>query len=121
MASAALRQLRPELADQLEDERVVLLRERLGTVTGDLARFGDDAQLLAWLLLALAAGSAAGAVVLARDRRRCAAQLGLAVLAAGLLVVLAVAFGRAIALAGIGGADDRAACAGGLGRLPRAT
>ena len=89
VASAALRQLRPELADQLEDERVVLLRERLGSVAADLARFGDDAELLAWVLLALAVASAAGAVVLARDRRRCAAQLGLAVLAAGLIVVLA--------------------------------
>ena len=79
VASAALRQLRPELADQLEDARVVLLRERLGSVAADLARFGDDAELLAWVLLALAVASAAGAVVLARDKRRCAAQLGLAV------------------------------------------
>ena len=109
VASAALRQFRPELADELEDERVVLLRERLGSVAADLARFGDDAELLAWVLLALAVAAAAGAVVLARDKRRCAAQLGLAVLAAGLIVVLATAFGRAIALAGITGDDDRAA------------
>src|SRR5215212_7067555 len=109
VVAAALRTFRPELADELEDERVVLVRERLGTVTGDLARFGERARLLGWLLLALAGAAAAGAVVLARDKRRSAAQLGLAILAAGLLVVLATAFAKAIALAPVGGGEDRAA------------
>jgi hypothetical protein len=109
VVAAALRTFRPELADELEDERVVLVRERLGTVTGDLARFGERARLLGWLLLALAGAAAAGAVVLARDKRRSAAQLGLAVLAAGLLVVLATAFAKAIALAPVDGGEDRAA------------
>lgn len=109
VAAAALRAFRPELADQLEDERVVLFQERLGSVTGDLARFGERARLLAWALLVLAAAAAAGALALARDRRRCAAQLGLAVLAAGLLVVLATAFAQAIALAAVEGEDARAA------------
>ena len=52
------------------------------------------------MLLALAVAAAAGALVLARDKRRCVAQLGLAVLAAGLLVVLVTAFAQAFALAG---------------------
>ena len=78
-------------------------------MTGDLARFGERANLLAWVLLALAVAAAAGALVLARDKRRCVAQLGLAALAAGLLVVLATAFAQAFTLAAVEGEDDRAA------------
>ena len=75
VAAAALRTLRPELADQLEDERVVLLQERVGSVTGDLARFGDDAHLLAWVLLLLASGRGGGR---RRARARQAALRGAA-------------------------------------------
>ena len=109
VVAAALRQLRPELADALAERRVVLVQDRIGAVTGDLARFGERANLLAWVLLALAVAAAAGALVLARDKRRCVAQLGLAALAAGLLVVLVTAFAQAFTLAAVEGEDDRAA------------
>ena len=99
VAAAALRTLRPEAAQVLEDERVTLVRRRIGAITGDLARLAEHVRVLAWVLLALAAAAAAGALALARDRRRCAGQLGLAVLAAGLLVVLGLALARPIVLA----------------------
>ena len=77
VAAEALRVVRPELADQLEDsDQVVLLRRRIGAVTGDLARAADDARILAYVLALLALAAGVAAVALSGDRRHTVSRLG---------------------------------------------
>ncbi len=110
VAAEALRVVRPELADQLEgDHEVVLVRRRLGSVTGDLARVADDARILAYVfaLLALAAGVAA--IALSRDRRHTVSRLGVGTALAGVAIVIGCIVGRAIALGLVQDPENRAA------------
>ena len=97
----------------------VLLRERLGSVAADLARFGDEAGA------ARLGAAGAGRGVRRRRRRARARQAALRRPARargarrGPDRRAPTAFGRAIALAGITGDDDPGGGARGLGRLPR--
>jgi hypothetical protein len=110
VAAEALRTVKPKLANQLADSgRVVLVKRRVGAVTGDLARVADGVRILALVLAALALATAAAAIALARDRRRTVSRLGLGAVVAGVVLVVACTVSRAIALGFVEEPDNRAA------------
>ena len=112
VAAEALRALRPELAGELDGRESVALVERdLGRVTGDLARLGRDLRVLTWVLALLTMVAAAAAMALAADRRRAAWQLGLAVVAAGVVIVIAEVVAGALVVDRVGDPGDRAVAA----------
>ena len=97
VVAAALEKLDPQLANDIDAQRrVVLLRRGLGSLTGDVVRTGDRLRVLAWVLAVLTLAAGGGALALSRDRRRTAAQLGAGVAAAGLVIVIAFTVGRAL-------------------------
>ena len=97
VVAAALEKLDPELADQLDaGERVVLLKRDLGRLTGDAVRTGKRLKVLAWVLAVLTGAAGAGALLISRDRRRTAAQLGVGVAAGGLTIVIAYTVARSL-------------------------
>ena len=106
--AGALQAVRPELADQLRRaEDVSLLTRDTGPVGGDLVRAADRIRLLAWLLLAAAVACAAGALALSRDRRATTVTLGAALAVAGLVLVVAYALGRSVAVGSVEGTQER--------------
>ena len=110
LAAEALRQLRPKLAEQLEeDRRLSVVDQRLGGITGDLARIARQVRAITFVLALLTLACAAAAVALARDRRATVARLGVAMIAAGVAVVAATVVARAIALGMVDDADRDAA------------
>jgi hypothetical protein len=112
VAGEALRSFRPKLAAQVEGaSRISVLRERVGGTATDIARIGDEVRFLALLLGALTVAAAAGALALSRDRRRTASQLGVAAIAAGVVVVVAYFVGRVVVLARFDDPEEHAAAA----------
>ena len=110
VAAAALEQVRPGLAEKLAaDERLTVVDDRLGSTTAQLARIGYDVRDASWVLIALTLVVALGAIALSVDRRRTVAALGLAVIAAGVLIVIADTLAHALVARRVEGADDRAA------------
>ena len=108
VVGAALRKVRPEIADELDRRgRVTLVSARIGTVTGDLTRTADRFRALAWVLVILAVAAAAGAIFVSKDRRRTTAQLGIGAIVAGVVIAVAYLVGRSIA-AGRAGTSDEA-------------
>ena len=112
VVAAALEKVEPELAADLDaGDRVVLVKRRLGSLTGDVVRIGDRVRILAYVLAALSLAAAAAALAVSRDRRRTAAQLGLGLAAAGVTVVVVHTVARAIVVNRLSGADSRDATA----------
>jgi hypothetical protein len=110
LADEALRQLRPELAAQLdEDRRIELLDREVGGVTGDLTRLARRVRVLAYVLALLTLGCAIAAVAVSRERRRTVAQLGVAAIAAGVAIVLVTVVARALLIGAVDDADRDAA------------
>ncbi len=112
VAGEALQSFRPKLAAQVEGaSRISLLRERVGGTATDIARIGDRIRFLALLLGGLTLAVAVGALALSHDRRRTASQLGVAAIAAGVVVVLAYFLGRVLVLARFDDPEEHAAAA----------
>jgi hypothetical protein len=88
IVSEALRLLRPQLADELSSDSVVLLNRDLGSVGGDLVRVARDLRLAAIVLAVL---TLAAALAL-----RSAWRIGTALAAAGVVVAIAVSVGKLI-------------------------
>jgi hypothetical protein len=110
VAAAALEQVRPGLAEDLAaEERLTVLDDQLGSTTAQLARIGYDVRNASWVLVVLTVVAALAAVAIAPDRRRTVARLGLAVIAAGVLIVIADTLAHALVVQRVEGADDRAA------------
>jgi hypothetical protein len=106
--AAALEQVRPGLARQVEaTERVALVRRDLGAAGADLARIADRVRLLAVMSLVLALLAVAGALALSSDRRRTAVELGVGAAAAGVLLVVALGVLRPIATDSVDGPEAR--------------
>ena len=74
------------------------------------ARIANDVRIAAYLLAALTLAAAIGALI-TPDRRRTASQLGVALIAVGMLIVVAYTIARAIALGHLHDPEDRAAAA----------
>ena len=108
--AAALEQVRPELARKLQStERVELVERNIGSLSATLANIAERVQLLAVLLLVLSLVLVAGALLLAPDRRQAAVELGVAVAAAGVLLVVAYSVARSLAVDHVDGPDEQAA------------
>ena len=110
VVAAALEQVAPELASELNSrERVVVLSQRIGGVTGDLARLADGVRWLTYVLAALTLAVMAAALAVGEDRRRTATRLGVALVVAGIAIVAAEVAARALVLDGVRAGDLRAA------------
>jgi hypothetical protein len=111
VVAAALERLRPSLARQIENAtgRVQLIKRDVGTVAAKLARLGKDVGILLWLLTGVLLALVAGAIALSRDRRRTVVELGIGAAAAGVLVAVALAVGRSVAVHHVQGPDAQAA------------
>jgi hypothetical protein len=110
VAADALEQVEPRLASLLESrERVTVLNRRLASLTADVARLGNRVRWLTDVTGALALVVAAAALAVAGDRRRTVTRLGLALVAAGVVIVAAEVVARAFVLDRVGEPDVRAA------------
>jgi hypothetical protein len=105
---AALEKLRPALAKDVDASgRVTLIRRDLGSASGDAARFADSIKVLALLLVVLSVALVAGAVAVSPDRRETVVELGIGTAAAGVLLVVALAVLRSIAVGHVDGTDNQ--------------
>jgi hypothetical protein len=112
VVATALQVLRPQLAHQIEDSgRIEVVDRDIGSVPANAARIASDVRIAAYLLVALTLAAAVAALVLTPDRRRTASQLGVALIAVGVLIVVAYTIGRAVALGRFHDPEDRAAAA----------
>ena len=88
--AAALERVRPSLAEELRStERVEIVRENIGSLSATLADIAERVQILAILLIVLSLVFAAGALIVAADKRDTVIELGLGFAAAGGLLVVA--------------------------------
>ena len=93
--AAALEQVRPQLADDLESTaRVEVVKENIGSLSATLANISERVQILAILLMVVSLVFVAGALILAPDKRDTIIELGLGVAAAGGLLIVAYAITR---------------------------
>ena len=112
LVSEALDKVRPTLAASLRDSRpVTLVKQRVGSVTGDLVRVADRVRFLAWLLPLLVLATAGAALALSADHRRTVSQLAVGLVVAGVGIVVAYTLARGIVLGGLSDPDERAAAA----------
>jgi hypothetical protein len=96
IVAAALRVVQPSLADRVRTTtRVELVRRDIDSVSATAVHAADTVRLLAWLFLLLALGCAAGAIALARDRRRTVVRLGVGAAIGGLVLVVTLGVARA--------------------------
>jgi uncharacterized membrane protein HdeD (DUF308 family) len=110
VAAAALQALRPSLAADVDRAGdVVVVKERIGTTTGDLARTARDVRVAAWILAALTLLSAAGAIAVSIDRRRTVAHLGIGAIVVGVVIVVAYTIARAVVVDNVSDPESRAA------------
>lgn len=110
IVAAGLEVVRPSLARQVEsDRRVDVLRRHVGRFGGSAIRIADTVSLLAAILAAVALAAAAAAVALSVERRRTIVHLGGGAAVGGVVLVVALAIGRQIAVDHVAGADARAA------------
>jgi hypothetical protein len=111
--AAALEQLRPGLAQQIEQsDRVVLLRRDLGQLDGTVGGLVRALKILAIVLPLLTVALIAGALALAPDRRRTVVELGIGAAVAGVLLVVLLNVARSAAIGHVDGADEQDAVAG---------
>jgi hypothetical protein len=109
VAGVALEKLRPSLAADVQATGAISLVRRHTAAIGDIARGARRLRALAYVLAALTLIAAAAALVLAPDRRRAVARLGVGAAVAGVTIVAVLLTARALVLARVGGADERAA------------
>jgi hypothetical protein len=108
--AAALEQVRPALARELEStERVELVQRNIGSLSATLADIAERVQLLAILLLLLSLGLVAGALFVAADRRQTVVELGVGAAVAGILLVVAYSVTRSIAVNHLEQPEEQAA------------
>jgi hypothetical protein len=108
--AAALEKVRPSLAKDLDSTgRVELVKRNIGDASGTLVRVADRVRLIGLVLLALAVVLVAGALAVSTSRRHTVVDLGVAVAAAGVLLIVAYGVGRAVARDQVSGADEQAA------------
>ena len=113
VAAAALQRLDPAVARKVSGiGKVTLVDDHLGSATGNIARVGQDVRVLAWVLLGLTVAAAAAALGVSADRRRTAAQLGVAIAIVGITVVVLYTAARTIVLSRLSDPEDKAAAGG---------
>jgi hypothetical protein len=107
---AALQQLRPQLARELERTGdVAVISRDIGDVSATAARIADDVKLLALLLLVLGIVLIGAAIAVAPDRRQAVVWLGIGAACAGVLLVVVLGIARSIAVDRLEDPDSQAA------------
>jgi hypothetical protein len=110
VVAAALAQVRPALADQLQStQRVELVTSNIGSLSARLADIAETVELLALFLVLLSLVLVAGAIAVAPDRRQAVVELGVGASVAGVLLVVAYSVARSIAVGHVDGPDEQAA------------
>jgi len=110
VVAAALEELRPSLARQVEATgSVALLSRDVGTLSTTLADVAGRVRLLALFLLVLCVVLVAAAVAISRDRRRTVVGLGDGAAVAGVLVVVGLGVTRSVAVNGVEGPEAQGA------------
>lgn len=110
MVAAGLEVVQPTLARRIDTtRRVEVVRRDIGEVGASAARIADTIRLLAVVLLLVGLVCAAGAIWLSADRRRTVAWLGGGTAIGGLLLIVALDIGRAVAVGQVDGPDEQAA------------
>jgi hypothetical protein len=108
--AAALEQVRPSLAAKLEStKRVELVTSNIGTLSATLADISERVQLLALFLLVLSLVLVVAALTLSPDRRQTVVELGVGASVAGVILVVAYAGTRSIAVEHVEGPEEQAA------------
>jgi hypothetical protein len=108
--AAALQQLRPTVARQVEvTGRVEIVKRDIGDASARLVRVADAVKLLSLLLALLAVALVACAIWISPRRRHTIVELGIATAAAGIVVVVTYAVLRSLAVRHVEGSEDRAA------------
>jgi hypothetical protein len=107
---AALEQVRPSLARQVESVgKVAIVKRDVGDVSAKVVNVADTVRVLALLLAVISAAFVVGALAISPRRRQTVVELGVATAIAGILVVVAYGVVRSIAVHHVEGAEDRAA------------
>jgi hypothetical protein len=108
--AAALQQLRPSLAQDLEaTDRVELMRRDIGSLSATLADIAERVQLLALFLLLLSLALVASALFASPDRRQTFVELGVGASVVGILLIVAYSVTRSLAVDHVQGAEEQAA------------
>jgi hypothetical protein len=109
VVGAALVKLTPQVAAKLESRHqdVEVVKRRIGSATGDLARVADDARLLAVLLAVLTVLLAAAAIYVAPDRRRAVGNLGTGAAVVGGVILVGYAIARSAITGSVAGSEQR--------------
>ena len=108
--AAALEQVRPGLARQLEEaNRVALVHRDLDQLDSTIAGLVRALRTLALVLPVLALALVAAALWVAPDRRRAVVELGVGAAVAGVLLVVVLNLVRTAAIDRVNGADEQAA------------
>ena len=108
--AAALQQVRPSLASQVESVgSVAIVKRDVGDVSAKVVNVADTVRLLALLLGLLSVAFVAAAIWISPRRRHTIVELGIATATVGVLVVVAYGIVRSIAVNHVEGAEDRAA------------
>jgi hypothetical protein len=96
VAAAAVRELDPGLAAQIDaDERIALAGRDIGAATADAVRLARRLRVLAFVLGGLTLAAMAAALALSADRRGAVSRLGVAIVGAGVAVVALETIARA--------------------------
>jgi hypothetical protein len=108
--AAALEKVRPSVAEDVGAAgKVELVQRDIGSLNATLVRIADRIRVLALLLLVAWLALGAAALWISRDRRRTVIELGVGGAAAGVLLLVAYAVGRSLALGYLEAPDERAA------------
>jgi hypothetical protein len=112
VVAAALEQVRPDLARQVEDSgAVTLVTTNLGTAGERAVRVADEIRFIAIAALLVAIAAAAGAFALSRDRRGTVVRLGAGTTIAGVLIAAACAIAKAQVVGAVARPEDADAAA----------
>ena len=110
VVAAALQKLNPTLAAKIDASgRITLVKRGIGSASAAIAHRAERLRAAAWVLTTLLLVAALAALATSPDRRRTAAGLGVAAVVAGVGIVIALALARALVLAEVSGAEERAA------------
>lgn len=108
--AAALQKIDPALARELQStERVEIVKRDIGDLSATLADIAERIKLLALFLAVLAVVLVAAAIVVSTDRRATVVDLGIGAAVGGVLLVVAYAVARGIAVDHVDGAEAQAA------------
>jgi len=110
VVAGALQALQPKVAQQVRaEDNAELFRAHLGSAGAEAVRIARDVKIAFFLFALLTLACAAGAIALARDRRRAVSALGIGGAIAGVVLIVSLAVGKSMAAGAFDGPDEQAA------------